>query len=234
MTGNEVLSIFDEMIRNSPLKTNSATLAETIGMNTFMPILNAAVIAMRSDLRKKLLNTKTDEEVIKVYDEFYKEIQAFYAEYYDVYKIMYDFINVEEEPLRISEFLKWYSSNKPFLAYRNGVVHRNEYKELDFELRVGMFKSHWSVYLLEVTEPLHKTLDMVEIKSSTKISEEDWDGEKEKIGIEIIRRNCECSGIVINFAFIEDLPEEEGKMFYFYSSSSDGNKLRYYKQKLLK
>jgi hypothetical protein len=233
MTKSKELSLFDAVIAETSLRGTSLKLKEVVESNNFLPMFNAAIIAMRGELRSKLLDTKDSAEVAVVYADFYKDIQEFYKEHYDIIKYMYEVMSLEEG-VKAIQFMKWYLHNKIFIPYKTGVMHNNEYAELDFELRVGLFKSAWNVFLFEVSEPLHKKMPMVEIAKTTKIEEEDWDGKKEKIGIEIIRRSSECGGIIISFAYVEDLPKDKGKMFYFYAVSPDGKENRYYKQKLLK
>jgi len=222
-------TLFDEAVMSAPNRAETQRLAEIIDSSTFLEMFQAVAMAMRNELRAKLLNTTTDKEVELLYADFFKEVEDLYKSHYEAIVCAHE-IN-ELGDIRFLDFLKWYVRNKRFLEYRNGNKHLDEYAPFNFDFKIGLFRSAWHVNLYEVNQPLHTIFKMKEITKDTVIEETDWDGTKPKTGIEIIRRCGECGGIVISFCYIEDLDGGK-KRFYFYSVSPDGKEMRMYKQVL--
>lgn len=225
--------LFNDVVGGVEYRAYTTNLKQFVDGTSFLPMFDAAIIALRARLRIDLLNSTTVDERREIYEEFYNELEGFYKEHYEAIKNAYDFMNIDDVDIKAIPYLKWFLRHSALLEHRTGEMHITTYEPLDFEFTVGLFKSAWPVYLFEVAEPLHENLLMKKIDKDTEIMEEDWDGEKPKTGIEIMRRCGECDGIVIMFAYIEDLEDADGKMFHFYAVAPDGSEVRYYEQKIL-
>lgn len=195
-------------------------------------LLKINALALRDVSKYKDMLEKYQDDISNLFLSYFESVKPLF----DVMENTTDYIIDEKQFFifydRYRDFFGFYKEHGDVLVINDLNIEGNV-----VDIREKVLLSEWPVFILMLKKPLHDAMDMRVLTNDTVCGEEDWDGLKEKSGIEIIRRNGECPpGIVFTFAYLEPIYYKNGNIkenvIHFYSKSCDGTENRHYEFKI--
>jgi len=205
-------------------------ISQVLSNENFPQSYTTGVANMRSALRKFVLSESNAKEIVTGHEQYFVALKDYYSTHVERMELLHGI--VEKADVRLGPFLEFHKKCAELFGLWSGNVYTNMHPTMDFDIKTN-FLSAWEVIIIELsTRPEG---EMFVVTRETKLTEVDYDGTKEKTGVEIIRRGGECDGVVFIFLFVEDKYDGDtkiGKIFHFYSIACESDQMRHMVQDL--